>query len=199
MATDEVKIGCRGRYSGDGTRRPARGKDQMAHQRTISAPQVRRMRRALAPKAAVLRARATNDPLLRHSGNTPEGRRVRDLFREYWTALGEPGDVPTQALILNAAELTALCEFKRTQLLANGASNKATDALTRLEIAARSARRVLGLGPKPNLNQPPRPKGLQERRLERADRILGVASSEPAIDWEQKWAERDRAIGGVDA
>jgi hypothetical protein len=72
-----------------------------------------RRRNALAPRAQAQRAKTTNDPLSRWSGHTPEGRRVRDLFRAYWQALGSPQDVGTQAEILRAAELTILAEIKR--------------------------------------------------------------------------------------
>ena len=67
------------------------------------------------------RAALTNDPLrARADGRTPQGRRVRDLFRAYSAAMGSPSDPGTQAAILAAAELMVAAERARAEFLADG-------------------------------------------------------------------------------
>jgi hypothetical protein len=107
---------------------------------------VRQQRPSITRVSTTNRARLTNDPLVRASGRTPAGRRIRDLFRSYSSALGNPGDPGTQAAILAAAELVVAAEAARSKLFADG-SNADVEQLVRLEnLAARSLRR-LGIKP----------------------------------------------------
>ena len=63
-------------------------------------------------------ARVTNNPLTRADGNSPQGRRIRDLYRAYMAALGNPADTIVQANALAAAELKTAAEDARAKLLA---------------------------------------------------------------------------------
>jgi hypothetical protein len=93
----------------------------------------------------------TNDPLRKRAdGRTPQGRRIRDLFRAYSNAMGTPSDPATQAAILAAAELVVAAECARAKVLADGGD---VEQLIRLEnLAARATRR---LGVKPNSTSKP--------------------------------------------
>jgi hypothetical protein len=97
------------------------------------------------------RAALTNDPLrARADGRTPQGRRIRDLFRAYSSAMGSPSDPATQAAILAAAELVVAAERARAKVLDDGGD---VEQLIRLEnLAARATRR---LGVKPNCESRP--------------------------------------------
>jgi hypothetical protein len=64
------------------------------------------------------RARATNNPLSRANLNTRAGRRVADLYRAYWKALGSPTDAVSQANALACAELKTAAEEARVAVLA---------------------------------------------------------------------------------
>ncbi len=90
-------------------------------------------------------ARITNDPLHRAKGNTPEGRRVRDLYRAFAATLGDPGDPGTQAQVLTAAQLVAAAEVARTGLLEGRGD---LDQVIRLENLSARALRRLGLNGK---------------------------------------------------
>jgi hypothetical protein len=116
---------------------------------------------ALAPLAS--RAALTNDPLRKRvDGRTPRGRRIRDLFRAYSTAMGAPSDPGTQAAILAAAELVVAAECARAKVLADGDD---VEQLIRLEnLAARATRR---LGVKPTSEA--RPPSLTEHLARRAE------------------------------
>jgi hypothetical protein len=107
------------------------------------------------------RAALTNDPLrARADGRTPQGRRIRDLFRAYSSAMGSPSDPATQAAILAAAELVVAAERARAKVLADGGD---IEQLIRLEnLAARATRR---LGVKPNCES--RPPSLAEHLARR--------------------------------
>jgi hypothetical protein len=78
---------------------------------------------------------------------TPQGRRIRSLFRKHMAKL-TPGDPLHQAAAMRAAELTVAAEEMRARLLAGDTT--AEEAVTRLENAARRAERDLApLIPKP--------------------------------------------------
>jgi hypothetical protein len=94
--------------------------------------------------ASKTRAALTNNPVRagRH-GQSAEGRRVRDLFGSYLSALGNPADAATQALILAASELVVGAEKARADLLAGRGD---VDQVVRLENLSARALRRLGLG-----------------------------------------------------
>jgi hypothetical protein len=98
----------------------------------------------------------TNDPLrVRADGRTPQGRRIRDLFRAWHIGMGQPSDPTVQALVLTAAELTVAAETARAALLAGTGD---IDAVVRLEnLASRSVRK---LGIKPGAH--PKPPTIRE-------------------------------------
>ena len=102
------------------------------------------------PVSPANRAAITNSPSQRH-GRTASGRRVKDLYAGYLAALGHPGDVPTQALALAAAEAVALAETARAECLA-GLNGVNGELCIRFENSANRALRRLGLAkvtPKP--------------------------------------------------
>jgi hypothetical protein len=102
-------------------------------------------RPASASNSQMNRAALTNNPLrVRADGRTPRGRRIRDLFRAYQSAAGNPSDPAGVASILAAAELTVAAEEARAALLARIGD---VDQVIRLEnLAARAVRR-LGIRP----------------------------------------------------
>jgi hypothetical protein len=97
-------------------------------------------RTGIASAPLTSRAALTNDPLRRRAdGRTPQGRRIRDLFRAYSNAMGTPSDPGTQAAILAAAELVVAAECARAKVLADGGD---VEQPVRLEnLAARATRR----------------------------------------------------------
>jgi hypothetical protein len=97
-----------------------------------------------APRAPRTLARVTNNPLHRASGNTPGGRRVRDLYRAYSLALGQPTDVITQAACMAAAEAVVIAEEARQRVL-RGDVGVSYDDLVRLDHQADRKVRRLGL------------------------------------------------------
>jgi hypothetical protein len=64
---------------------------------------------------------------------------VKDLFEGYSSALGNPVDVPTMALILSAAEAVTIAETARADNIAGKAD---LNAVVRAEGMARALRRV---------------------------------------------------------
>jgi hypothetical protein len=122
------------------------------------------------------RSRMTNRPLAgRANGNTREGRRLRDLFRSYLGALGNPCDPATQAAVLSAAELTVAAEAARARLLADGRGAD-IDQVVRLEnLAARALKR---LAIKPSAG--PKPPSLAEHLANRAAERAGASSGNAA-------------------
>jgi hypothetical protein len=76
---------------------------------------------------------------------TPQGRRIRSLFRSFIAKL-DPDDPLHQARALRAAELAVAAEDARAKLLAGDASIE--EAVTRLENAARRAEHDLTHKPK---------------------------------------------------
>jgi hypothetical protein len=138
-------------------------------------------RTAVAIKPAASRAKVTNDPIrARASGNSRQGRRLRDLYAAYMVALGHPAGPTTHAAVLAACELLVAAENARAALLAGRGD---VDQVVRLEnLAARAVRR---LGLKPGGNAPHVP--LRDR--------LTAAAAEGEIEAEDT-AEADSAGGG---
>jgi hypothetical protein len=114
------------------------------------------------------RAALTNDPLrARADGRTPQGRRIRDLFRAYSAAMGSPNDPGTQAAVLAAAELVVAAERARAEFLADGGD---VEQLIRLENLAARATRRLGVKPSCELKAPTIADHLARRAKERSKR-----------------------------
>lgn len=90
------------------------------------------------------RSAATNSPASRWKGNTVTGRRCRDLFKGYLSALGNPSDAPTMALVIAAAEAVVLAEIARQECLA-GMTGLNAELTIRFENAAARALRRIGL------------------------------------------------------
>jgi hypothetical protein len=133
-------------------------------------------RATIARNPLLNRAALTNNPLrARADGRTPDGRRIRDLFRSYLAALGNPSDPATQAAVLAAAELIVAAEAARARLLADG-SGADIDQVVRLEnLAGRALKRLAikpGAGPKP----PSLAEHLANRAAERAGASSGNAA-----------------------
>jgi hypothetical protein len=101
-------------------------------------------RRCTAPNRQLNRVAATNDPLVRADGRTPQGRWIRDLYRAWHVAMGQPNDPAAQAGILAAAELLVAAESARTLLLAGTGD---VDQVVRLENLSGRAVRKLGIKP----------------------------------------------------
>jgi hypothetical protein len=122
-------------------------------------------RTGIASAPLTSRAALTNDPLRKRAdGRTPQGRRIRDLFRAYSTAMGAPSDPGTQAAILAAAELVVAAECARAKLLADGGD---VEQLIRLENLAARATRRLGLKPESQSRPPSLTEHLARRARER--------------------------------
>jgi hypothetical protein len=109
------------------------------------------------------RSRVTNDPVRRHRGTTSDGRRVRDLFLSFMSALGNPVNANVQAKCLTAARLVVTAEIAGARIIDVGGN---LNELVRLENAADRAVRRLGLAQQPNGQQPHVP--LRERLKTRA-------------------------------
>jgi hypothetical protein len=109
-------------------------------------------------------------------GRSAAAKRIKALSRQYSEALGNPTDPVKIIAIRSTAEAQVIYEAARAAALAKGDSlgRKSLDALLRMEGQLRRQLRQLGLGDHPNLHERPRPKSVQERRMERADRALGA-------------------------
>jgi hypothetical protein len=121
------------------------------------------------------RAAVTNDPLrVRADGRTPQGKRIRDLYRSYWDAIGRPSNPAIQAAVLAASELMVAAEGARAEFLAGRGD---IEQIVRLEnLAARAVRR-LGIKPDAAVPTPQTPaEYLARRTAERA----GKPSRDPA-------------------
>jgi hypothetical protein len=106
-------------------------------------------RSAAAAKLPTGNSAITNSPLSRWSGNTVTGRRIRDLYRSYMIARGNPTDTATQALVLAAAEQVVIAEIARRDHLAGKVD---LNAVVRAEGTAARALRRIGMNkitPKP--------------------------------------------------
>lgn len=74
----------------------------------------------------------------RAARKSPQGRRVRLLFKTYLARLGQgPHDHVIQAGAIRAAELAVMCEHLRSKALAGEAVG--VNDITRLELTARRA------------------------------------------------------------
>lgn len=120
-----------------------------------------------------VRSKITNDPSQRH-GRSAEARRVKDLFAGYSSALGNPVDAPTTALILAAAEAVTISEIARRDCIAGKTD---INQVIRAEGAANRALKRLGLA-KPAL--PPR-KSLIEKLTEQ-EAVRKAAEARTAAD-----------------
>jgi hypothetical protein len=130
---------------------------------------------ATVSRPTINRSKLTNNPLrVRADGRTPQGRRLRDLFRSYHGALGRPSEPAVQAAILAAAELMVAAETARAALLAGTGD---IDQVVRLENL--SGRAVRKLGIKPGAPQKPG-QALREHLARRAARAADASSEEPA-------------------
>jgi hypothetical protein len=75
------------------------------------------------------------------------GRRIRDLYRVYSSALGDPSDAITQSAILAASQLATAAEDARHALIVGESPRGGcTDEVVRLENLAARRLRSLGLG-----------------------------------------------------
>jgi hypothetical protein len=117
----------------------------MLETRTAAAAKPALDRAGPAVPPAASRAKVTNDPVrARASGNSRQGRRLRDLYAAFTAQLGHPVDPTTAAAVLAACELLVAAENARAALLAGRGD---VDQVVRLEnLAARAVRR-LGLRP----------------------------------------------------
>jgi hypothetical protein len=95
-------------------------------------------------RTASHRSAITSRPDARLNGNSPVGRRTRDLYRALSTRLGDPADIVTQANILAWAELKAAAEVARARLLQGGSNS---NELVRIENLCRRAAASVGLEP----------------------------------------------------
>jgi hypothetical protein len=99
-------------------------------------------RAAAATNPLLNRAAVTNDPLrVRADGRTPQGKRIRDLYRSYWEAIGRPSNPAIQAAVLAASELMVAAEGARAQFLAGRGD---VEQIVRLENLALRAVRAWG-------------------------------------------------------
>lgn len=99
-----------------------------------------------------VRSAVTANPMMaRADGRSAFGRRLRDLYRSYMNALGNPVDAGTQAMILSAAEQVIGAEKERADYFAG---NVPYNSVIRAEGAANRALKRLGL------NKPPQPRQL---------------------------------------
>jgi hypothetical protein len=109
-------------------------------------------RSSLTAHPSTNRAAVTNNPLARADGRTPQGRRIRDLYRAWQAAMGRPADATVQATILAAAELMVAAESARAALLAGTGD---VDQVVRLENLAGRAVRKLGIKAPAPATSPP--------------------------------------------
>jgi hypothetical protein len=91
------------------------------------------------------RSAVTARPEARLNGNSPAGRRIRDLYRGLMARLSEPADVTVQAAVLALAELLTAAENARANLLTGKVSS--SNELVRLENLVRRAEIRVGLVP----------------------------------------------------
>jgi hypothetical protein len=95
-------------------------------------------------RTASHRSAVTSRPSARLDGNSPVGRRVRDLYKALSARLGDPADIVIQANILAWAELKAAAEVARARLLEGGSNS---NELVRIENLCRRAAASVGLEP----------------------------------------------------
>jgi hypothetical protein len=93
-------------------------------------------------------AARTNDLFAAFDLQTARGRRIADIARKLLIALGNPTDTLVQAQIIQAAELTVLCEDARTEALnaePGKAKKAALDQVIRLQPQVDRAYARLGM------------------------------------------------------
>jgi hypothetical protein len=90
------------------------------------------------------RSAITNRPSRRLNGNSPVGRRVRDLFHGLMERLDNPVDVVTVADVLALAELKTAAEVARVRML-EGGGDRGSNECVRLENLVRRAEARIGL------------------------------------------------------
>ena len=112
--------------------------------RTVTADRSASMRSTVAGLPPAQRARRTNDPFAGIRTNTARGRRIADLVRAYFLALGNPTEIERQAEVIAAAELQVLAEEARSLALKQ-VGHADLDTVIRLQGAADRAVRKLGL------------------------------------------------------
>lgn len=95
-----------------------------------------------ARQSAPFRSSVTARPDARLNGNSPAGRRVRDLYRALMSRLNEPADIVVQADVMAWAELKAAAEVARASVLEKGQSS---NECVRLENLVRRAEARVGL------------------------------------------------------
>jgi hypothetical protein len=103
------------------------------------------------------RSAVTARPEARLNGNSPAGRRVRDLYRGLMKRLSQPADVTVQAAVLALAELLTAAENARANLLTGKVSS--SNELVRLENLVRRAEIRVGLVPGTNATEDADPYG----------------------------------------
>lgn len=91
------------------------------------------------------RSAVTARPEARLNGNSPAGRRVRDLYRGLMQRLENPTDITIQAAVLALSELLTAAENARANLLEGKVSS--SNELVRLENLVRRAEIRVGLAP----------------------------------------------------
>jgi hypothetical protein len=96
-------------------------------------------------QTAGFRSAVTARPEARLNGNSPAGRRVRDLFKALMTRLDNPTDITIQAAVLALSELLTAAENARADLLEGKVSS--SNELVRLENLVRRAEARVGLVP----------------------------------------------------
>jgi hypothetical protein len=91
------------------------------------------------------RSAVTARPEARLNGNSPAGRRVRDLYRGLMQRLDSPADITMQAAVLALSELLTAAENARANLLEGRVQS--SNELVRLENLVRRAEIRVGLVP----------------------------------------------------
>jgi hypothetical protein len=104
------------------------------------------------------RAAITNRPQARIDGNSPAGRRIRDLYRALMKRPDNPADIVVQADVLALAELKVVAEAARLRLLEG--TDKRSDECVRLENLVRRAEARVGLTPIGQAEEPAHPYGI---------------------------------------
>ena len=96
-------------------------------------------------QTAGYRSAVTARPEARLNGNSPAGRRIRDLFQAAMRRLDGPVDVVVQADVLAWAELKTAAENARARLLEG--KDQSSNETVRLENLCRRAAASVGLEP----------------------------------------------------
>jgi hypothetical protein len=136
----------------------------------------------------------TNSPLSRWDGNTADGRRVRDLYRGYALALGNPVDTATRALAIAAAEAIAIAENARRDHLAGKVD---INSVVRAEGTAARALRRIGMN---KIVPPPRKSYIEKLQEQEAVRQAAEARAVTDVaEGAKTAANSDQLIGEAGA